>query len=493
MKPLHKEIARPDPIGLGSERRRRRRRFSPLMLAGVLVPLILALAGGALYLIPRLSASQAAAPANPDCTLIVPPHPLTARGLATPYQLVASDPARGPCHEANPDQAAFVQAAIIDPSTGHIFIYNPLVVDQGQRPALAPVVPRLPPGGIVGIWFGFNGENLTLRGMDHSLTEGHCVNGIRGSLFGQFAYCNAPAFFAAANQAIRAGKLKPPPLGQARDGLPCPSVRDFSLVDQDQSDNVTTAYLVTRDGRIAQMTRRASATLEHAQPQVNSSDNRLLAIGLDGALGCTPWMAPDLADPGQMTTALPLNELQAAIWQRAPVALVPNGDPMVTVDGHPNLAKLNAYRAGVDQPQVRDQLFASTTLYCANLLAIAPLRLLVDAPLTKTRPSPDPAVANSLFTFLAQRFITTFEVDGLNCTRLLHVPDPVQVQRTPQGVAVAATINGAVVKTPLDCNVNGTLIVGCNGMATLNGQTCSLMTDRRMHQIIVTCPANNRQ
>nr|BBH93828.1 hypothetical protein KTA_20270 [Thermogemmatispora argillosa] len=493
MKLWHEEATRLTKGGLGSERRRRRRRCSPLMLAGVLVPLVLALAGGALYLIPRLTASQAAAPANTDCTLIVPPHPLTARGLATPYQLVATDPARGPCHEANPDQAAFVQAAVIDPSTGRIFIYNPLVVDQGQRPALAPVVPRLPAGSIVGIWFGFNGENLTLRGTDHSLTEGHCVNGIRGSLFGQFAYCNAPAFFAAANQAIRAGKLKPPPLGQARDGLPCPSVRDFSLVDQDQSDNVTTAYLVTRDGRIAQMTRHAIATLQHAQPQVNGSDNRLLAIGLDGALGCKPWMAPDLADPGQMTTALPLNELQAAVWQRAPVALVPNGDPMVTVAGRPNLAKLNAYRAGVDQPQVRDQVFASTTLYCANLLAIAPLRLLVDAPLTKIRPSPDPAVANSLFTFLAQRFITTFEADGLNCTRLLHVPDPVQVQRTPQGVAVAATINGEVVKTPLDCNVNGTLIVGCNGTATLNGQTCSLMTDRRTHQITVTCPANNRQ
>ncbi|WP_081839057.1 hypothetical protein [Thermogemmatispora carboxidivorans] len=493
MKPLLKEAVRPALTGLESERRRRRRRFSPLMLVGIAVPLVLALASGALYLLPRLTGSQAAAPANTDCTLIVPPHPLTAQGLATPYQLVATNAARGPCHEANPDQAAFVQAAVIDPATGRLAICNPLVVDRGQKPALAPVVPHLPAGGVVALWFGFNGENLTLRSSGNSLAEGHCVNGIRGSLFGQFAYCNAPAFFAAANQAMRAGKLKPPPLGRARDGLPCPSVRDFSLVDQDQSDNVTTAYLVTRDGRIAQMTRHAIAVLQHAQPQVNGSDNRLLALGLDGALGCTPWMAPDLADPGQMTTALPLNELQAAVWQRAPVALVPNGDPMATVDGHPNLAKLNAYRAGVDQPQVRDQVYASTTLYCANLLAVAPLRLLVDASLTKTRPSPDPAVANSLFTFLAQRFITTFEADGLNCTRLLHVPDPVQVQRTPQGVAIAATINGEVINTPLDCNVNGTLVVGCNGTATLNGQTCSLMSDRRTHQIVVTCPATQRQ
>ena len=31
---------------------------------------------------------------------------------------------------------------------------------------------------------------------------------------------------------------------------------------------------------------------------------------LDGALGCTPWTAPDLADNGNMVPALPLNELQ---------------------------------------------------------------------------------------------------------------------------------------------------------------------------------------
>jgi hypothetical protein len=490
-----KEATRPTERAPSPERKRRQRRFSPLMLVGVLVPLMLALIGGALYVLPRVLGTHAAtnAAVNADCTLIVPEHPLTAHGLATPYQLVATDPAQGPCHEANADQAAFVQAAVIDPATGQISVYDPLVIDRGSRPAIAPVVPQLPAQGIVAIWFGFNGENLTLRGSGNSLAEAHCVNGIRGSIFGQFAYCNAPAFFQAANRAIHAGKLKPPRLGMARDGLPCPSVRDFSVVDQDQSDNVTTAYLITRDGRSAQMTTRNIARLQNAQPQVNGSDNRLLVIGIDGALGCKPWMAPDLADPGKTTTALPLDELQAAVWQTAPVALVPNGDPMVTVNGHPNLTKLNAYRAGVDQPLVSNATLSSTVLYCDNLLAVAPMRLLVDAHLTKPLPSPDPAAANSLFTFLAQRFVTSFEADGLNCTRLLHLPDPVQVQRTAQGVAIAATINGELIKTPLDCNVNGTLVVGCNGTTTINGQTCSLMTDRRNHQIVITCPARNQQ
>src|SRR6266568_4257032 len=71
---------------------------------------------------------------NMDCTLIVPADPLSAQGLATPYQLTTTNPANGPCNESNKAQAAFVQGAIIDPATGVISIYNPLVVDQGTQP-----------------------------------------------------------------------------------------------------------------------------------------------------------------------------------------------------------------------------------------------------------------------------------------------------------------------------------------------------------------------
>src|SRR5216683_3147760 len=129
--------------------------------------------------------------------------------------------------------------------------------------------------------FGFNGNNLTLKGMHGSLGQGRCVNGANGSIFGQFAYCNAPAFFRAANRAIQAGLLKPPALGTATDGQTCPTVRDFGVVDMDQSDNVTTTYLVTADGLTAQMTAANVNNLQNAQTQANGSDNRLLAVALD--------------------------------------------------------------------------------------------------------------------------------------------------------------------------------------------------------------------
>jgi len=417
----------------------RRKRFSPLMLVGLSVPLVLALIASAVFILPRLGSHAAAL--NGDCTLIVPARPLSAQGLATPYQLVATDPANGPCNESNKAQAAFVQGAVLDPATGQLSIYNPLVIDQGTQPAAAPVVPQLPANGVVALWFGFNGNNLTLQGTRGSLRQSNCVNGVRGSIFGQFAYCNAPAFFRAANRAIGAGLLNPPALGTANDGQTCPSVRDFGVVDMDQSDNVITTYLVTANGQTAQMTAANVAALQNTQTQANGSDNRLLAVALDGALGCTPWMAPDLADPGHVLPALPLNELQAAAHQAAPIALVPVGDPMVLNNNQPDLNKLNAYRSGVDQAAAGNLDAASTTTYCGHLLAIGPARIQLDMQLTQGQGSPDPAAANSLFTFLAQRFVASYGPNGLNCVGLLNTPDPIAVTTDGNGVASSATFN----------------------------------------------------
>ena len=115
-----------------------------------------------------LAATPAPVPASDevDCTLVVPADPLSAPGLATPYQLLS------PCHEADPGASAFVQATIVDPATGQLSVYNPVVVDQDAKPAAAPVVPKLPVGAVVGIWFGFNGDNLTLQGTGGSLSAG---------------------------------------------------------------------------------------------------------------------------------------------------------------------------------------------------------------------------------------------------------------------------------------------------------------------------------
>ena len=389
------------------------------------------------------------AQSNPNCSLIVPNNPLTAEGLATPYQLVATDPTAGDCHETNSNQSAFVQAAVIDPATGQISIYNPLVVDQGATPAMPPVIPTLPANPIVALWFGYNGDTLTLQGADGVLAGASCVNGADGANFGQFAYCNAPAFFRAAHRALRRGQISIPPLGMAVDGRPCPTVRDFFAVDQDQSDNLPTSYLMTSDG----MAQRTQANLSRYPDAVmlgNPSDNRLVDVALDGALGCTPWKAADLADPGQMVPALPLNELQARAKQGFPVALVPAGDPMVLSNGSRDLVKVNAYRRGVDQPPVAWSFQADTARYCRNMLRVAPARMMQDQALLMpdaahpTRGlSPDPGAADSLFTFLAQRFVASYDI--LGCADLLRVPDPIALTINADGITTGATLNGPII------------------------------------------------
>jgi hypothetical protein len=398
---------------------------------------------------PQLLRAQGDATPNPNCSLIVPNNPLSAEGLATPYQLVATDPTAGDCHETNSAQSAFVQAAVIDLATGQISIYNPLVVDQFATPAVPPVVPTLPANGIVALWFGYNGDTLTLQAADGVLAGASCVNGADGANFGQFAYCNAPAFFKAAHRALRRGMLAVPALGTAADGRPCPTVRDFFAVDQDQSDNLPTSYLMTSDG-MAQRTQTNLSRYPDAVTLGNASDNRLVDVALAGALGCTPWKAADLADPGQMIPALPLNELQARARQGFPVALVPAGDPMVLNGGAKDLAKVNAYRRGVDQPPVAWSFQADTARYCRNMLRIAPARMMQDKALLMpdaahpTRGlSPDPGAADSLFTFLAQRFVASYDI--LGCSNLLHVPDPVALTINGDGVTTAATIKPNVI------------------------------------------------
>ena len=88
---------------------------------------------------------------NPNCTLIVPPAPLSAAGLATPYRFVATNPGAGACHEANPDQSAFVEAAILDPATGAISRLPPAGDrrrDAARRRAGPPQpAPRWPSSG----------------------------------------------------------------------------------------------------------------------------------------------------------------------------------------------------------------------------------------------------------------------------------------------------------------------------------------------------------
>ncbi|KAF9233248.1 hypothetical protein BU15DRAFT_66766 [Melanogaster broomeanus] len=57
--------------------------------------------------------------ARSQCILKLPSNPLTAQGLATPYELTGCD-------------GAFVEAAILDPATGSIQIHHPLVINAGM-------------------------------------------------------------------------------------------------------------------------------------------------------------------------------------------------------------------------------------------------------------------------------------------------------------------------------------------------------------------------
>jgi hypothetical protein len=362
----------------------------------------------------------------------VPSGPTGAAGLTTPYQLVATDRAAGPCHEADPDQSAFVEAAVFDPATHALSIYHPLVVDRNDQPAAPPVPVTLPAGAVVGIWFGFNGGTLTLAGPG----AGDCVNGLPGSPFGQFAYCNAAGLFSAAT-ADPTFQASIPQLGTSpKDGLPCPTSRDFSVVDQDQSDNLATVYRVI-DGRMAQVTPTTAAL---GTKLTNGSDEGLVARFIAPALGCRPFTAPDLTDGGTPTPALALNELSAAAHQGNPAALVPTSDPMVQVDGAPSVRKTDLYRAGVGQPALPTG--QTPREYCRHLLTLAPARLTTDAAFLAATAAPTPDSPN-LLAFLQDRLANTLQELGCQPGGPGTAPDdtgtsPAATEAGPAGAAPTA-------------------------------------------------------
>jgi hypothetical protein len=110
-----------------------------------------------------------------DCTLKVPTNPLTAAGLATPYEVSG-------CDQTQADQISFVECAIYD-GNGGISIYHPLVVNSGAQVGkdfVKPVAATVPQGATTACWFGTNADTLTLTG-----DTANCVNGLGESIFGQ--------------------------------------------------------------------------------------------------------------------------------------------------------------------------------------------------------------------------------------------------------------------------------------------------------------------
>jgi hypothetical protein len=394
--------------------------------------------------------------ANMDCELIVPPNPLTAAGLATSYQLTGpggQDPAASGCTQNNPNLQAFVQATILNPATGRLWVYEPLVITAGTTPAVAPVKPRLPRNAVVNLMVGFNGNNLQLAGaLPGTLARAKCVDGLQDSLFGQVSYCDSVAFYAAADQDIAAGKLRIPAAGRSpQTGQRCPTTRSFQLVDQDPSDNVTTKYLLTATGQTAQDNPANAARLPDATSINNGSDNALLDNFILPALGCTAFTAPDLSAAGRPGTSQTLDELSAAASQRAPIALVPENDPMTMVNGSPSRPKTNMYRLGVGQPLViggNDQPFGDSRAggqqadapanFCANMLNLQTAFVAANQARFSASPAPVPATGSNLFTFLAARLSASFA--NLGCADF-GLKNTVSLSQDAQGVTVAAAFS----------------------------------------------------
>ena len=370
-----------------------------------------------------------------NCTISVPANALTAQGLATPFQLGDG------CTWANgATEGAFVEATILAPN-GQVQIYDPLVVDQGTQPAIAPTPPTITAGSQVIISFGFNGNALALVGP--GAAQANCIDALGNSLINQTPQCNAASFYRLANAEIARGILKAPALGTAKDGQACPTTRDFSVIDQDQSDNVVARYLFDPNtGLTAQATSTNVGNMAQAVTQTNGSDEGLIAGFVDPALGCTPWMAPNTTNPNGMSASQALNELMARQDQRGAVALLPVNDPQLLVGGQFSVAKTNLYRRETDQRSLAFNTTAqqNAARYCQNMVNIQAPRLKLDATLEAGTNSPVMALGNNLANFLAARLSGSF--GNLNCQNF-GLANPVTLTLDGAGAATGAMFSTA--------------------------------------------------
>jgi hypothetical protein len=371
--------------------------------------------------------SAAGLRANTTCDLIVPANPLSARGLATPYLLTGPNgktPAQSGCEMSNGAKlGAFVQATILDPATGSLSVYDPLVITQGTRPdtpgqKLDP--PAIPAGAVVTINFGFNGTDLVQVGAaPTTLADAHCVSGQAGSAFGLTPSCNAANFFSAVRQAERKGLLRVPspgtsdaitPSGGALgSGRSCPVISNFEVAGLDPGESVTTTYLLNPlTGQTAPNSSTSEGYLAGATLLHGSSADAVLDQYVDPILGCTPFEAPEESNASVPTFSEALDEIAA--------------------DAHPPKAPAPL---GRERGQASDP-----ALYCQDLVDLQTPFLAANRKLLATGQSPVTATAATLLTFLANDLSASFS--RLGCQQF-HLTNPVTLTRNSAGVAIAAT------------------------------------------------------
>jgi len=379
----------------------------------------------------NLNQTAAEAADSLNCTLTVPDNPLSAQGLATPWQLGDG------CEMANAAEEAFVEATILAPN-GKVQIYDPLVITQGSTPVVAPTAPKIARGSRIIINTGFNGNNLVLMGA--GAAQGGCIDAFGNSIIAQTAACNARAFYAAANRQIASGRLRVPRIGTASDGKVCETTESFSLIDQDQSDNVVSQYLMDANGNTAQNTAANKAAMGGATMITNGSDDGLLAHFVDPVLGCKPFTATDTTSVNGVDASQALNALSARMNQRGAQALLPVNDPQLLVGGQFSIGKTNTFRMMNDQPLLSPftNKNRNAAQYCQNMINVQTPKLELDATAEAGFTSPVPDVGNNLATFMGARLSGSFA--NMNCQNF-GLKDPTTVTTDGNGVATAVTYN----------------------------------------------------
>jgi hypothetical protein len=411
-----------------------------------------------------LAAATPAASMNSKstCAIIVPANPLSAQGLATPYQLTGPSgktPAQSGCEMSNGAKlGAFVQATILDPATGALSVFEPLVITRGTRPdtpGLKVNPPVIPADAVVTIDFGFNGTHLVQVGATPAtLADAHCVSGQAGSAFGQTSFCNGVTFFNAVKKAERAGLLKVPSPGTSNaivasggdlgTGRSCPVISNFEVAGLAPGESVTTTYLLNPlTGQTAQDNETYQSYIAGATLLHGNSANAVLDQYIDPILGCTPFEAPDLSHANVPAFSEALDEIAAGAYQPKTAALVPENDKVVMDGGKSDPAKTDLYREELGQAPVGAAASTSSSpaMYCQNLVDIQTPFLTANQKLLATGQSPVTATADSLLTFLANDLSASFT--SLGCQRF-HLTNPVTLKRNSAGAAVAATFDIAV-------------------------------------------------
>jgi hypothetical protein len=423
------------------------------------------------YVTPTASdAAAALAPAAPaagmqsntTCDIIVPANPLSAQGLATPYQLTGPHgmtPVQSGCEMSNGAKlGAFVQATILDPATGALSVYEPLVITRGTWPdtpdrKLDP--PVIPADAVVTIDFGFNGTDLVQVGATPAtLADGHCVSGPAGSAFGPTSFCNGVNFFNAVRQAERKGLLRVPSPGTSDAILPsggdlgtgrsCPVISNFEVAGLDPGESVTTAYLLNPlTGQTAPDSQTYQGYIAGATLTQGNSADSVLDQYVDPILKCTPFEAPDLSDSNVPAFSEALDEIAAGAHQPETAALVPENDKVVMDGGEPDPAKTDLYRGELGQAPTSSQSGKASdpAMYCQNLVNIQTPFLAANQKLLATGQSPVAGTAGNLLIFLANDLSASFT--SLDCQQF-HLTDPVMLKRNSAGTAVAATFDTAV-------------------------------------------------